>query len=1012
MIPRKPRDAVELAGRGLRIIQEPTGVQSEARVVVGVTARHDHVAHLGRCLASVAEQRLPPESVAVVLLVDSGGKPFGAGLPIPPTLRERIWILSANCGNAARARNAVLDFVDARCPQVKWVARLDADDRFATPTSLAEVMGVGERTDSRFVLAGNRVVSRDGDLVRLNYAHPDLKSRSTLLACLEQMAAGTATNELPSCNLLLSTGAKWRYPEFSSGEDHWLVAELLFHRSAAGEVAEGVLYADYTVDGDATRDAKTRDAHRRSRAALHDAARTWDAVASAPGEILGWGNEGIVRRHGATVIKNFYPGILSAEKVAWLSQALGCGQSIAPVPVITPTEGGGYVARYPFEETIPAETMSAEQVACFLLECLEHRLVFANVKRSNFRLTADGRLIYIDIGNWIIPMDVSYFRDAAARLYSIGVLGQSDDELLRRPTDYDALSVWQSLPGFSDFYRGVVAAHASRHWNRATLIPAAGRTRRGDVTLLVKTCAMDADTLRLQAIHIVDQLVGPGDFAERVLLVDPFSGPFVRQHTTGDLPRVLETAEALVQLGVFDRILVAPLDAATVSAINRRWFDVDCADSRSVEGVPVAPQLWGFEQVTTRYVLQADIDVLIGRRNARHDVVSDMVTACRPDDVLGVAFNIARPVTDRFRPYFAGPGEFVPEVRLGLLDLQRISALRPLPNRVVDGRLERTWYRSLEALQRVRGLRTVRGGNSDTFYVHPMNDRKGPGSRLDRIRDLVSQGRVPAQQLTRWDLEAPDHEWQYASRPEHIVIYAAGRDTDPHRVDRFCRGLACQGDQDFGVIVVDDASYGSSPRALADKLELLGDRLTLVRNATHRGRMANLVWAVRQLCSDPDTLVVIVDLDDALLDRRTVGDLRRAVAHGHDLIVSAPYRPDEPTRVYAPDFKTARAAYGGDVWIHLRAFKKRLFDALPDDLLQEAGDWLAICTDYATMVPMSERAASPVYLPHYSCWHERSTVYDEQMCRRRDELIVRLLSRPGQPDASPHGEAPGTADPT
>lgn len=62
---------------------------------------------------------------------------------------------------------------------------------------------------------------------------------------------------------------------------------------------------------------------------------------------------------------------------------------------------------------------------------------------------------------------------------------------------------------------------------------------------------------------------------------------------------------------------------------------------------------------------------------------------------------------------------------------------------------------------------------------------------------------------------------------------------------------------------------------------------------------------------------------------------------------------------------------------------------------EEAGEWVAICTDYATMVPMSERAASPVYLSHYACWYERSTVYDEQMCRRRDELIVRLLSWPG-----------------
>jgi hypothetical protein len=1006
MIPRKPRDPVELAGRGLKVLEEPADSEPGPRVVVGVTARHDHTAHLERCLGSVAVQSLGAGEVVVVLLIDTGGRAAVPEVPLPHPLEGRTWILAANCGSAARARNAVLDFVDARLPSAKWVARLDADDCFATPTSLAGVVDLGEAAGARFVVAGNRVLSRAGDLLRLNHAHAGLKSRPVLLERLRQMATGTADNELPSCNLLLATGTKWRYPEFSSGEDHWLVTELLFHRPSAGVIAEGLLYADYTVDGDATQDARKRDAHRRSRTALYDAARTWDAVASEPGEILGWGNEGIVRRHEGLVIKTFYPGILSAQKAAWLSHALGRGQTLAPVPVIEQSEDEAYTARYSFLETRPADALSEAQVAAFLLECLEHRLVFANVKRSNFRVASTGQLVYIDVGNWIIPMDVSYFRDAAARLYSIGVLGQPDDELLRRPTDFDAPLVWHSLPGFADFYRGLVTAHATKHWKLIDRPRPTDRRRRPDVTLLIKTCAMDAETLQAQAIHIVDQLVGPGDFAERILLIDSFPGPFVRQHTTGDLPRVFEIAESLLRLGVFDRVLVASLDESAVSAVNRRWFDVDCASSRSIEGVPVAPQLWGFEQVTTRYVLQADVDVLIGRRNPTHDVVADMVAACMPSDVLGVAFNIARPLSDCFRPYFAEPGQFVPEVRLGLLDLQRISALRPLPNRVVDGRLEKTWYRSLESLQRERGLRTVRGGDSDTFYVHPMNDRKGEGGHLARIRDLVSQGRVPSSQLARWDLEAPDHEWQYALRPERIVIYAAGRDIEPDRIERFCRGLAIQDDQDFGVIVVDDAPASPSPRVVADRLAFLGDRLSLVRTATHRGRMANLVWALRELCPDPETLVVILDLDDALMDRRVVGDLSQALRAGHDLIIAAPFRPDDPTRVYSPNFENARETYGGDVWIHLRAFKKRLFDALPDELLQEGGEWLAMCTDYATMVPMSEIAGKPVYLPHFTCWHERSTRYSEETSRQRDGLVLRLLSKPAAGSRRSRGGRP------
>jgi hypothetical protein len=45
-------------------------------------------------------------------------------------------------------------------------------------------------------------------------------------------------------------------------------------------------------------------------------------------------------------------------------------------------------------------------------------------------------------------------------------------------------------------------------------------------------------------------------------------------------------------------------------------------------------------------------------------------------------------------------------------------------------------------------------------------------------------------------------------------------------------------------------------------------------------------------------------------------------------------------------------------------------------------------------LPARERADSPVYGPHFAHGHERSTAYDGQMRRRRDELTMRLLSRP------------------
>jgi len=859
---------------------------------------------------------------------------------------------------------------------------------------LAAAVGLGERRQALFVLGGNTLVSSDGRPIRLNPASERLLQSSHVADIAGQMARGEAANEIPSCNLLLAARSGVRYPELSSAEDHWLVAELLIHRSERGAILTDPYFTEYTLHGPTSRRERESGRHRRARQELAAAIDVWRSAQARPGEILGWGNEGIACKADGQVLKHFYPGALSNEDVARLEPTLRESSPHIPSPHFERSGADAWVATYPFEETQPADTVAFEQVQEFLLWCLERRLVAANVKRANFRVTESGALQYVDLGKWIIPMDVSYFRDAAARMYSIFVLGNPDDELLRRPSLGRAPEVWETLPGFGEFYRDLVSRHAGAHWREAPSVTAPPTVRHPDVALLVKACPMDAGFAAGQIVHIVDQLCGPAEFAERLVVIDPYAGPFPRPHLPGDLPLLRETCDALVRDGRLDRVLTAPLDADTVARINNDWFGIACSGERTAEGVPVAPQLWAFEQVRTRYVLQADLDVLIGRRDPCHDVVADMVRACAPEDVLGVAFNIPHDEATGWRDYFAEPGQFVPEVRLGLVDLERLRAARPLPNEVVDGRPRLTWYRAAEQWQRRTGCRTVRGGDSRTFYVHPPNALKSFDAAFHRVRDLVSQGRVPAAQLGRWDLVVPPDAWAYSPRREDLVIYASGRDTPIEKLERFIRGLLIQRDQSFGVVIVDDDSRGAS-RRLQDLTAWLGDRVTLIRTDRHRGRMANLVAALRSLCVNPETLVAIVDLDDALLDPDAAGTLKRLRNAGHDLVLAAPFRPDVPTLVYDPDFGAARSKFGGDVWIHLRAFRRALFDRLPDELLQDAsGDWLAECTDYATMVPMSEIAVAPVYVPTYMYWHERHTQFGAADRRRRDELILDLLARP------------------
>jgi len=787
VIPRKPRPPVELSPRRLRVVRP--AVDHRSTVVVGVTSRVPVGPDLERCLASVAAQSL--EDVGVVLLVDGIDSVCAAqAVVVPSALADRTWVLAAHCGTAARARNAILDFVEGELPGVRWIARLDADDVFATRRSLEAAVELGERSGRRVVLGGNRVLSREGEFLRDNLARPELREREPLLTLLREMAAGTASNELPSCNLLVRPGFGIRYPDKRSAEDHWLVADLLFHRSDEVAILEEPLLVDYSLDGAATRDARRAARYRQVRAVLRDAAETWARVAELPGEVLGLGQEGIVRLHQGVVVKHYYPGILPPEKVDWFKRTLvPDGVTPAPTFELNP-DGTSWVAQYPHEFTREFTDPAPEAVRDFLRRCLDQELVCANIKRTNFRVREDGRLLYIDVGNWVVPMDVSYFRDAAARLYSIGIMSASDDELQRRETDPSQPVVWHALPGFADFYGDAVGGWIQQAWDQALPPAEQPGPRRSDVTLLLKACAMDARDFRVQVVHLVDQLTHPSDFARRLLLVDPYRGPFLRQHAPGDLDRVLAEANALVEQGIIDEVLISPTDPEEVLRINRRWFGVEAGHTHSTDGVPVTPQVWAFDQMDTRYVLQADLDVLVGRRDFDHDYLAEMVEACAPEDVVGVAFNIPQP--DGWRPYEAPPGEYKPEVRLGLLDLERLRGLRPLPATVEDGRLATTWYRALHTRQRELGLRTLRGGEGATFYLHPPNSRKADAETLGRVRDLVGQGREPPEQLGRWDLEAPDAAWVHRVRYEPVVVLARGRNTPISKVRRFAAGLAIQ----------------------------------------------------------------------------------------------------------------------------------------------------------------------------------------------------------------------------
>jgi len=86
---------------------------------------------------------------------------------------------------------------------------------------------------------------------------------------------------------------------------------------------------------------------------------------------------------------------------------------------------------------------------------------------------------------------------------------------------------------------------------------------------------------------------------------------------------------------------------------------------------------------------------------------------------------------------------------------------------------------------------------------------------------------------------------------------------------------------------------------------------------------------------------------------------------------------------YPVNLSNPRAHRGGNIWQHLRTFRKSLFDRIDAHDLKLDGAWVDLATDWAFMLPMVEMAKIPVWIRDSLYLHEPST------CRPPEEKLAR-----------------------
>jgi glycosyltransferase involved in cell wall biosynthesis/peptidoglycan/xylan/chitin deacetylase (PgdA/CDA1 family) len=518
-------------------------------------------------------------------------------------------------------------------------------------------------------------------------------------------------------------------------------------------------------------------------------------------------------------------------------------------------------------------------------------------------------------------------------------------------------------------------------------------------TLLIKLCAMEATTVAAQVRHLVTALGSPRSFDEVVAVVDPFDGPFARQHATGSLSLLREEVGRLQAEGWIDRIHEPDLSSAALGELSARWFGIESGASRAQNGQPVAAFLSALDACRTDLVLHVDADVVVARRPDCDPIDH----AQRVFDAHPHAITLALPARGAPLEMTAGDPSAPHRVEVtgGWIKRSRLERLLPLPNKTVASRWEVPWHRALDA--RLRGVprTSLRCGSASHWYATIDNAHKVRSSDHLLLLDRVEAGHAP-DDAPGWPMVlGPLEAWLGPKRGEAVVVVVIGRNVGPGRVHRCLDSVRAQTFGDLGLVVIDDASDNGVQEVIAQDLRSMPIPTMYIRRRLPVGLLENTSLAVRELVAGDDTVVVLLDLDDALASPSAVQQIAAAHAQGADVVVGSMLRTDRPGTTYRADFTDPRGNRGGNVWQHPRSFRRRLFARIDArDLLDSGGEPFAIATDWAFMLPIVEMAEAPAHIATPLYLHEPGAPRTPERRAERESVIATIISRRRYPRRS------------
>ncbi len=615
------------------------------------------------------------------------------------------------------------------------------------------------------------------------------------------------------------------------------------------------------------------------------------------------------------------------------------------------------ILKYPFETSIKVDLFYENELIDILRECWERRFIFKNISVYNFR-RVEKQLKVIDYE--ILPYTDNLFINLAARAYIY----------LKHPdqTEYEMNKIKRSIlnnfrsevmDGFNDFMRKIFsnimfdknnAVHDFDHqyfveshfWKNpkkflyenkiiqpSQLLSYIDNNYKKDVCLLIKTCAQDSNMIYEQTKHIIRQLTTPDQFAEKIIVIDLKKKDFLRQYSKGDLKLLYNEINRLIDEVIIDRYIELPSEE--IKNINQRWFGIDTMETHTYMGIPVSSQLYAFEKLNYRYILQMDCDVMIGRENYKHSFLDDMIKALEDNtNAISVGFNILKAKSIQFTPYHAPSGGYKPEVRFALIDRDRILSSRPWPNSLVENKLKLGWDQSLHKLQKSTNLVSLRGGNRNTYFIHPQNYRKKGITNYFCIQDRVEKNILPKVQYEKFDLEGSFYDWAIPKRNESNVIMIIIQEiNDIPYFHRLLESINSQNEKDFGIMV-----FLNGPNPILDiyfnnflKSHL---HITYVHLKIKITNLEIINLGVHYFIDNLNTCIFLVHIKDYILGKNTISEINhRMRIYKSDILIGNQVNiMNISSGLLTVDFMNTRT-YESNLHIYLKVFRKILYERLP-----------------------------------------------------------------------------------